>query len=81
MTAIIEGLFDNRGGKVPNTGMDPYTLIFAGDERDFACLDLGTLALEDVPGLLGYISDCWWIDEETPAESCDVLKVIATPVR
>lgn len=80
ITAIIRGLFNNRAGKVSNTGPDPYTLIFAGDERDWGCLDLGTLALEDVPGLLGYISSCWWIDED-PAESSDMLKVFAMPVR
>ena len=81
ITAIIEGLFDNRAGKVPNTGADPYTLVFAGDERDWGCIDLGTLALEDVPGLLGYISSCWWIDEENPEENSNMLKVFASPVR
>lgn len=80
LTTIITGLFNNRAGTVPNTSPDPYTLVFAGDDRDWACLDLGTLALEDVPGLLDYISECYWLDED-PNESCDVLKVFATPVR
>lgn len=81
INAIIRGLFNNRAGKVPNRSKNPYTLIFRGGKKDWACIDLGTIALEDVPGLLGYISSCWWIDEEDPAESCDVLKVFATPVR
>lgn len=81
ITSIIEGLFDNQAGKVLNTGPNPHTLIFAGDETNWGCIALGALALEDVPGLLGYISYCWWIDTENPAESSDMLKVFATPVR
>ena len=81
INAIIRGLFNNRAGKVQNSSKDPYTLIFKGTEKDWGCIDLGTLALEDVPRLLGYISSCWWIDEENPEESSDVLKVFATPVR
>lgn len=81
INAIIRGLFNNRAGKVQNSSKDPYTLIFKGTEKDWDCIDLGTLALEDVPGLLGYISSCWWIDEAHPEESSDMLKVLATPVR
>lgn len=81
ITAVIEGLFNNRAGKVRNSSSTPYLLIFQGGKWAWPCLDLGTLALEDVPGLLDYISACWWIDTEDPAESSDMLKVFATPVR
>ena len=79
LTAVIEGLFDNRAGKVRNSSRNPYVLTFKGGDPEWTCLSLGTLALEDVPGLLDYISSCWWIDED-PAESSDMLKVFETPV-
>lgn len=80
INAIIRGLFNNRAGKIKNSSHNPYVRIFKGVDPQWDCLNLGTLALEDVSGLLGYISACWWIDED-PAESCDVLKVFATPVQ
>lgn len=80
INAIIRGLFNNYAGQVKNSSRNPYVLTFKGGDPEWACLNLGTLALEDVPGLLDYISSCWWIDEENPEESSDVLKVFATPV-
>jgi len=48
-TAIIEGQLNNRACKVPNTGIEPYTLVFAGDDRDWGCIDLGALAIKNIP--------------------------------
>lgn len=49
ITAIIEGQLNNRACKVPNTGIEPYTLVFAGDDRDWGYIDLGALAIKNVP--------------------------------
>jgi hypothetical protein len=70
------GAFDNRAGKLSNISHDPYTFVFEAEEKDYGCLDLGTVKLGYVKGFLPYVQSWEWVDED-PDECCDVLEVIA----
>ena len=73
---IIEKAFDNRVGKVENSGTDVYSFVFqSSNTRDV--LELGILNLAEDKKLLDCVYDWKWIDED-PDESCDVLEIYST---
>ena len=77
---IVESAFSNRAGSVRNSSNEPHLFIFADDEKDYGCLEVGMLTLKRVEAFLSCVDSWKWIDED-PDECCDVLKVFATPVR
>ena len=81
LAAIANKAFNNRAGKVKNTSVSPYELIYEGGEDEYGCLDLGMLALEKEKEFLSCVSSWKWIDVDEPEESCDVLEELAIPVR
>lgn len=79
LTNIIEQAFNNRVGKVKNTGTDVYNFTFRSpNTRDV--LELGILNLAEDRKLLDCVQNWKWIDED-PDESCDVLQIFLKPVR
>lgn len=77
----IEAAFSNRVGTVKNTGTDPHHFVFAGGEDEFGCLEFGMLCVEDQHDVIPYIESWSWVDEECPAESCNMLEEISISVR
>lgn len=75
-----EKAYDNRAGKVKNVSIIPYRLCYQGDEEFLGCLELGTLALEKEEDFVACVESWLWIDEESPDDSCDILKEMAIPV-
>ena len=73
---IIESAFDNRLGQVKNSSLEPYCLIFSGDENKYGCLEVGLFALKKHTDVLKNIVSLKWIDKE-PSESCDMLEVFS----
>ena len=67
----IEAAFSNRVGTVKNTG----------GEDEFGCLEFGMLCVEDQHDVIPYIESWSWVDEECPAESCNMLEEISISVR
>lgn len=79
LTNIIEQAFNNRVGKVKNTGTDVYNFTFQSpNTRDV--LELGILNLAEDRKLLDCVQNWKWIDED-PDESCDILQIFLKPVR
>lgn len=76
-----ENAFSNRAGSVKNSSDDPYKFIFQGGEDKFGCLEVGMLELKRENNILSQIASWHWVDDEDPEENCDILKVLATPVR
>lgn len=76
-----ERAFSNRAGSVRNSSDNPYRFVFRGGEDKFGCLELGMLELKRENHVLDQIASWHWIDDEDPSESCDILKVLAMPVR
>lgn len=75
LAAVADRAFDNRAGRVCNISSKPYCLSYEGGELDFACLELGMLALKRKKDFLTYVKVWNWIDEEEPEESCDLLEL------
>ena len=81
LSCIADRAFDNRAGKVSNVSDFPYCFIYEGGEDAYACLEVGMMELWDVYQFMSCVNSWQWVDEEEPGESCDVLKVLAEPVR
>lgn len=71
---IAEKAFNNRMGKVLNVSENPYCLVYAGEEEERACLEIGMLILKKNLLFLQNINSWQWIDED-PSENCDLLKL------
>lgn len=69
----------NRAGKVEMTPISEYSFCFQGTTVDYACLQLGYLALDDSKLFLDNVKSWIWEDEE-PNESCDLLVELTKPV-
>lgn len=69
----------NRAGEVKLTPIDEYSFCFQGTEKDYACLQLGYLALDDSKLFLDNIRSWEWEDEE-PNENCDLFIELTRPV-
>lgn len=80
LTEIITNAFDNRGGCVKNTSTEKYHFLFEGDEKDYGCLDLGTIILKDEK-LFWYNTVLWKWEDEDPSENCDIFEEFSKPVR
>ena len=76
MKNIIESAFDNRIGRIKNSSLEPYLLIFAGDENKYGCLEVGLFSLKKHTGVLKNISSLKWVDKD-PSENCDMLEVFS----
>ena len=81
LAEVAERAFNNRAGKVQNASHIPYCFSFEGGEADYGCLELGMLALEKQKDFLSCVKAWTWIDEEEPAENCDILAEMMIPVR
>ena len=81
LAEVAESAFQNRAGRVRNTSQSPYCFSFEGSEKDYGCLELGMLALEERKDFLSCVKAWSWIDEEEPSENCDILAEMMTPVR
>ncbi len=77
LTEIIEGAFHNRCGDLENINTNPTEFIFESDDPNTACLDIGMNNLIDINNFISCVLSWDWIDEEVPAESCNMLEVIS----
>lgn len=81
LESLADKAFDNHAGKVRNTSSAPYKFVYEGGEKDFGCLEIGMLNLEEQKTFLSFVSTWNWIDEDEPNESCDILKEMEIPVK
>ena len=81
LRAKADRAFSNRVGTVVNISKDPYKFVYEGGEEERGCLDVGMLELVKDKQFLAYVSSWYWVDEEEPGESCDVLKEMLIPVK
>ena len=81
LAMIADQAFHNRAGRVRNVSRTPYCFSFEGSEKDYGCLELGMLALEERKDFLSCVKAWSWIDEEEPSENCDILAEMMTSVR
>lgn len=77
--SAIETSFRNRAGNVSDSGAGGHQLIFSGNEDVFGCLQLGILALDELPAFHAAALIFRWVDPD-PDESCDLLTELAAPV-
>lgn len=76
-TEQIISHFDNRAGKIENTGISPYYFIFEGDsEKAYSIIGLGILRLYRVTGFNALVESWPYEDTEEPEESYDILEVL-----
>ena len=81
LTKIINGAFENRGGKIFDSDTASlYRFEFVGDYPMYGCLDLGTVILRENELFWNNVSVWEWMDED-PDESCDIIKEFSIPVR
>lgn len=80
LCAVANKAFNNRAGKIVNTSSFSSELVFAGNKGDYGCLIVGVMSLKKNKDFLSCVKSWQWIDIN-PSESCDVLKIFATPVR
>lgn len=80
LTDTIEKAFVNREGSLQNVSDKPCEFVFQGDESYYGCLDLGMLALREVPGFLDFVQAWAWVDVD-PDECCNMLEVFANEDR
>jgi hypothetical protein len=76
---MCEKAFNNRAGIVLNQDNNPYCLVFEGEEKDYGCLQLGVLSLNQAHDFKNHVTSWSWLDEE-PGESCDILQELSLPV-
>lgn len=76
LLAMADKAFDNHAGKIQNTSLTPYRFVYEGGEKEFGCLEVGMLNLEEQKNFLRFVSSQNWIDEEEPGENCDILQEI-----
>lgn len=69
----------NRAGEVKIKPINDYTFAFEGEEKDYGCLTLANLDLNDSEKFTKSIKSWTWEDEE-PSESCDILQSLAYKV-
>lgn len=69
----------NRAGEVKLTPISEYSFCFQGTEKDYPCLQLGYLALDDSKLFLDNIRSWKWEDED-PSENCDLFIELTRPV-
>lgn len=81
LLSLADKAFNNHAGKIQNTSLSPYRFVYEGEEKDFGCLEIGMLNLEEQKNFLNFVSAWNWIDEEEPSENCDILKEMAIPVK
>ena len=81
LVVMADKAFNNRAGHVKNMSKTPYRLSFEGEEKDFGCLELGMLTLENQKEFLSCVESWNWIDEDDPNENCDILAEMLNPVR
>ena len=81
LAMIADQAFNNRAGRVRNVSCTPYRFSFEGSEKDYGCLELGMLALEERKDFLSCVKAWSWIDEEEPSENCDILAEMRHPIR
>ena len=81
LAMIADHAFNNRAGRVRNVSCTPYLFSLEGGEKDYGCLELGMLALEERKDFLSCVKAWSWIDEEEPSENCDILAEMMTSVR
>lgn len=74
LVAKADNAFNNRAGKVRNTSKSPYRLSYEGGEKEYGCLELGSLALKREKEFLPFVSAWHWIDDD-PDECCDMLEL------
>lgn len=75
LKGIADRAFCNRAGVVKNIGIEPYTFVYEGEEKDYGCLEVGMLSLKGNNLFLCHVAAWKWVDTE-PGESCDMLEVI-----
>ena len=75
LKGIADRAFCNRAGVVKSIGIEPYIVVYEGEEKDFGCLEVGMLSLKENNLFLRHVAAWEWVDME-PGESCDVLEVI-----
>lgn len=66
----------NRAGQVQIKDISEKSFVFEGDEKDFACLNLGFLELNRIDLFKENVERWFWEDEE-PTESCDLMEALS----
>lgn len=69
----------NRAGEVKLKPISDYSFAFEGEEKDYGCLQLGYLALDDVKLFLNNVKSWKWQDED-PDEDCNLLVELTKPI-
>ena len=76
---ICAAAHKNRAGEVKMTTLGEHIFCFEGTEKDYGCLQLGYLALDDVKLFMDNVKSWRWEDED-PDESCDLFVELTKPV-
>lgn len=71
---ICISAYNNRVGVVNIKQPSERCFIFEGEEKDYECLQLGFLTLEDSSLFMESVQSWKWEDED-PDESCDLLDI------
>lgn len=71
---ICISAYNNRIGTIKIKQPSERRFIFEGQEKDYECLQLGFLTLEDFPLFMENVESWKWEDED-PDESCDLLDI------
>lgn len=77
--ALCIAAHKNRAGEVKMKPINDSTFVFEGEEKDYGCLTLANLNLNDSKKFTTNIKSWLWEDEE-PSENCDILQSLAYPV-
>lgn len=72
--SICISAYNNRVGKVEIKQLSEHCFIFEGEEKDYECLQLVFLTLEDFSLFMESVESWKWEDED-PDESCDLLDI------
>ncbi len=70
---IANDMYDNYAGKLVNQSDDPYVLLFQGDDEVAWHTTLVGERYLCVDDFTAFVDHWEFIDEENPAESCNVI--------
>ena len=73
------GAYNNFVGKVQIKDLSPKSFAFEGEEKDYNCLQYGSLRLDEQPDFKRWVKTWLWEDED-PDESCDLIKEFSEPI-
>lgn len=69
----------NYVGKIDIKDVSPIEYVFEAAEKDYNCLQYGSLCLDDIPVFKEWVKEWNWEDED-PNESCNLIEVFSKPI-